>query len=74
MLIVEVLVNRAAQQSEDEDNQKMKFTFSKEDLMEVSIHELACKHLLIFIDVCRYLDNLAALSMLSYLTKTNAHM
>jgi len=36
VLIVEVLVEKQTQQDEDEGNQKMKFTFAKEDLMEVS--------------------------------------
>lgn len=37
---MEVLVEKTNQQDgEDESNQKMKFTFSKEDLMEVSIHK-----------------------------------
>ena len=38
MLIVEVLANQqAAHSDEDEDAGTMKFTFNKEDLLEVSI-------------------------------------
>jgi hypothetical protein len=47
VLIVEVLVEKQAQQdAEDEANQTMKFTFSKEDLIEVSVIEIKIKQLL----------------------------
>ena len=36
VLIVEVLVNRSTQSEEVQDEQAMKFTLGKEDLMEVS--------------------------------------
>lgn len=57
VLIVEVLVEKQTQQDEDEGNQKMKFTFAKEDLMEVSPSFYLLKNLF---------DNIKVLMLIFY--------